>query len=148
MNWSFSPTNSFYKFCAVTGLIIMLAPMATLTWLFVYTEDLVGKIQLSSASIRIDVWHQELLSKLEENSSEPSSIEERKRRIGEEIANTTALRKTLAKQNADIKKANRYLGYVIVVGIPVVILYLVGWALAIFGFKYWYKFQLSNGTKS
>lgn len=126
----------------------MLAPMATLTWLFVYTEDLVGKIQLSSANISIDVWHQELLSKLEENTSGPSSIEESKRRIGIEIANTSTLRKTLAKQNADIKKANRYLGYVIIAGIPVVILYLIGWALAIFGFKYWYKFQLSKGTNS
>lgn len=148
MKWSSPPTNSFCKFYAVTCLIIMLAPMATLTLLFVYTENLFGEIQLSSTDIKIDVWHQELLSKLEENSSKLSSIEERKRRIRKEIANIAVLRKTLAKQNSDIKKANRYLRYVLVAGIPVVILYLVGWALAIFGFKYWYQSQLSKIMKS
>lgn len=122
--------------------------MATLTLLFVYTENLFGEIQLSSANIKIDVWHHELLSKLEENLSNLSSIEERKRRIRKEIANIVVLRKTLAKQNSDIKKANRYLRYVLVAGIPVVILYLVGWALAIFGFKYWHQSQLSKIMKS
>lgn len=78
--------------------------MAVLTLLFVYTENLFGEIQLSSADIKIDVWHQELLSKLEENSSKLSSIEERKRRIRKEITNIAVLRKTLAKQNSDIKK--------------------------------------------
>lgn len=152
------PTDNYYKFCAIFGLLLTVGPLVGFVYFVNYTEELISTASLASAKVDIElssldsneVRHlQELRKKIMEAQFEgvlrpediPSffALENLDKRIGAYSEKMKAAKITLAEAKEAEKRALRYIRDMRQLMVGVTALALIGGLVAVFGFKKWYE---------